>query len=196
MGRNRRLFKNVRMKRLREFLKIKNIKDLTSKILIAAFAAFFTYFLARYQDNQNAKEKYYKTFDIVEATLDWHTSQLRRLNDGLNHLRDASISEKYIIVDNFPVEFNSSIILSSVKELITYKKCDEKLIKLLVFYSNHLDELNYQIEFAPANKTIEKLKEEEIEESIRDYFASIENDYIKELELEIKLCKGMMENAR
>ena len=171
-------------------------KEYLPGIIIAIVAAALTFYFSRLSENKNAKLTYFKTFEIIEASFDWNLSQINRLDTSLTLLKEKSIKSKTIIIDEFPVSFNSSIIQASVDKLIRYKKSDEQLIKLLIFYSNHLEELNYQIKFEAVNKTIKGLDEERIEEDISTYFNSIQSEYLDKLKTEIEICKQIMKNAR
>ena len=167
-----------------------------SGILVAIIAAFLTYFLTRFQENKKSEKLYFKTFEIIDATFDWHLSQLNRLDKSLGYLEEASVKSRNIIIDKFPARFNSSIIQKSVENLISFKGCDEKLVKLLVFYSNHIEELNEQLDFSEIHNTMDKIELFEKEESIRSFFSEIRTEYVEKLKTEIELSRKMMKNAR
>lgn len=168
----------------------------SSGILIAIIASLSAHFLSIRKENKNSEVAYYKTFEIINANFDWHISQLSRLEISLLQIKETSLITKSIIIEEFPINLNSSIILSSINQLMKYKYSDEKLIKLLIFYSNHLEELNYQLKFASANETISKLDENDIESGINEFFDSIQLEYIDKLKDEIEISRKIMKNAR
>ena len=108
-------------------------------------------------------------------------------------LKSASLIEKQIIIDDFPTKFESSILQKSIENLVDYKGSDEVLIKLLIFYLNHIEDLNYQLKFTSANKTISTLNNDDsIEQGIHDYFNSIKTEYLEKIKNEILICEKLI----
>ena len=170
-------------------------------ILSGAFIAIFTTFLAyrynRLQEQKSQKQLYFQTLDIIEATFDWQTGQLNRLSTSVKLLKESSLIDKKIIIDNLPVKLETSILLKTVDNLLPYKKSEKKLIKLLIVYINHIEELNYQLNFINANKTIETLKNEEsIDDGINNFFDSIQTEYIDKIKKEIQICRQLINKEK
>ncbi len=98
-------------------------------ILSGAFIAIFTTFLAyrynRLQEQKSQKQLYFQTLDIVEATFDWQTGQLNRLSTSVKLLKESSLIDKKIIIDNLPVKLETSILLKTVDNLLPYKKSEK-----------------------------------------------------------------------
>lgn len=166
--------------------------------LSGAFIAIITTFLAyrfnKLQEQTNSKQLYFQTLNITEANFDWHLGQLNRLSTSIDLLRESSLIDRKIVVDYLPVKLETSILLKIIDNLIPYKKGNKDLIKLLIVYVNHLEELNYQLKFDNANKTISALSEEQsINDGINDFFDAIQKEYIDKIKKEIQLSRQLIE---
>lgn len=170
-------------------------------ILSGAFIAILTTFLAyrynRLQEQKSQKQLYFQTLEIIEANFDWQIGQLSRLSTSIKLLKESSLIDKKIVIDNLPVKLETSILLKNIDNLIPYVKSEKKLIKLLIVYINHVEELNYQLNFINANKTIDTMKNEEsIEKGINDFFGSIQTEYVDKIKMEIQICRQLIEIER
>jgi hypothetical protein len=166
-------------------------------VLIAFVTTFFAFKFAKRQENLKQKRIYNKALSIIDANLDWKLNQINRLDTIIVLLKESSIIEKEIIINKFPANFNSSMLQSSIEYLIEYKDCDDTLIRTLTFFLNHIEELNYQLDFSHANKTISTLSNSEsIEKGIVEYFDIIKTDYIEKIIHEINFCKSIIREEK
>ena len=182
-----------------EFLKNLNL-EYTSQIiamfsgaLIAILSSYLTYRFSVNQEYAKDKRIYRKNLNIIDSNLDWQINQIDRLENSLSILHETSLKEGQITIDKFPTTFNIRILQNSINNLTEYKESDELLLRTLIFYLNHIEDFNYQLEFINANKIISTLKDEKrIEIGINDFFASLKKEYIEKLKYEIKLMKNFI----
>ncbi len=162
-------------------------------IIIALISTFLAHYFSRLSSKAKSKKLYQQSLESIDATFDWQLGQLSRLETSLNHLKDASVISKKIVIDNLPVKLETNLLLSLLDNLVSHEKGEKNLLKLIIVYINHIDEFNYQLDFKNANKTLENLNDKSIEESINEYFKDIKKEYIDKIQLEVKYCKQWIE---
>jgi hypothetical protein len=157
-----------------------------SGAFIAILSAFIAYLFSIRQADKKEKCVYLKNLSIIDSNIDWQLNQITRLESSLLLLHKTSLSDGQISISEFPTTFNTKILQNSINNLTEYKESNETLLKTLIFYLNHIEDFNHQLEFENANTIITTLDDKDgVEAGINDFFASLKEDYIEKIRLSL-----------
>jgi len=148
-------------------------------IIVAILAAFLTYFLAKRQNISQERDYYQGILSTLHVELYWHNHHFDLLKKTLDKLESESIRKKSFLIERAPMQFNLSIIESSIENITGYKRFNPQLLALLTSYQNQIRNINYFLDFTNANEIIMSIENsQEKENRIADYFQVIRTEYI------------------
>lgn len=165
-------------------------------VSIAIIAAFSTYLLSKYLAKIKSKSKYKGLLKIVYFELDGHENQFKLLKTTLDKIKANSLYERKFVIDNAPMQFDTSIIEKGLLQAIEYKNCDYDIMAILTAYLTNLRDTNYFLNFDIANQLLQnQTNKKEIEEKIANYFDTLNREYINKTQSAISILKNLITTA-
>jgi hypothetical protein len=151
---------------------------------IAILAALLTYLLSKRQVQKKEKRIYHGQLYILHVELYWHKNSLKLLSNSINELKNASMRDREILIENFPLTVDSAVIDASLKNIIEYKNFNHGIVALLVSYQNQLRNIIKALDFKNAKELLEnKINEDQIVDSIQEYFDVLNSQYLDKVQL-------------
>ena len=151
--------------------------------IIAIIAVFLTYLLSKRQLQNKERRMYYGQLYIIHVALHWHKTSLKLLSNTLTELENTSISNREILIGNLPMTVDLSVIDASLKNIIEYKYFNHGIAALLISYQIQLRNIIKALEFKHLKDLLENnINKDQIEDSIKEYFASLNSQYLNTMQ--------------
>ncbi len=143
--------------------------------LLAGLVAILTVYLTarsnKRQRLEREKEIYCGLLNAIKIELDYHKQIFPIIVEGLQNIRDISITQEKMITSKAPREIPLSFLFDIRKRLIDSDLLNSNLLKFISFYITKCEIVNKDMDYENLIRLNEKLKENfKFSDAVKDYF--------------------------